>query len=70
MGHSDRTVSAFRADLKAIADLTAKDSADLLAPLSHAPDKTMLPEVLLVADHNAYHLGELVLLRRELGARH
>lgn len=64
----DRSAGAFQADLKAIADLTAKESADLLAPLPHAPDKTILREVLLVADHNAYHLGELVLLRRILGA--
>ncbi|HMD49550.1 MAG TPA: DinB family protein [Bryobacteraceae bacterium] len=63
----DRSVAAFRADLKAIAELIAKESTDLLAPLAHAPDKTILREVLLVADHNAYHLGELVLLRRVLG---
>ena len=64
----DRSIAAFRADLKAIADLTAKESTDLLAPLPHAPDKTILRELLLAADHNAYHLGELVLLRRILGA--
>jgi hypothetical protein len=63
----DRSVAAFRADLEAIAHMTA-NSTDLLAPLAHAPDKTILREVLLVADHNAYHLGELVLLRRVLGA--
>jgi DinB superfamily len=64
----DKSVSGFRADLKIVAELTAKESVDLLAPLAHAPDKTILREVLLVADHNAYHLGELVLLRRILGA--
>lgn len=64
----DKSVAGFRADLKAVADLTADGSTDLLAPLPHAPDKTILREVLLVADHNAYHLGELVLLRRILGA--
>ena len=62
----NKSVSGFRADLKIIAELTAKESVDLLAPLGHAPDKTILREVLLVADHNAYHLGELVLLRRAL----
>jgi DinB superfamily len=64
----DKSVFGFRADLKIVAELTAKESVDLLAPLAHAPDKTILREVLLVADHNAYHLGELVLLRRILGA--
>jgi len=63
----DQAVAAFRADLKAIGDLLPNDSTDLFAPLPHAEDKTILREVLLVADHNSYHLGELVLLRRLLG---
>jgi len=64
----DQAVAAFRADQKAIGDLLANDSTDLFAPLLHAEDKTILREMLLVADHNSYHLGELVLLRRLLGA--
>ena len=64
----DHAVAAFRADLKAISDLLATDATDLFAPLPHAQDKTILREALLVADHNSYHLGELVLLRRLLGA--
>ena len=43
-------------------------STDFLAPLAHGDGQTVLREVLLVADHNAYHLGELLLLRRLLGA--
>ena len=39
---------------------------DLLAPLPHAPGATWLHELCLVADHNAYHLGQLMLLRRAL----
>jgi len=64
----DQSVAAFRADLKAIADLTVSESTDLFAPLAHGDGKTILREVLLVADHNSYHLGELVLLRRVLDA--
>ena len=64
----DQAVAAFRADLKAISDLVQNPSTDLLAPLSQAKDKTILREALLAADHNSYHLGELVLLRRLLGA--
>ncbi len=64
----DKSVDAFRADLKAILELVADDSTDLLAAIPHGDGKTILREVLLVADHNAYHLGELVLLRRVLGA--
>jgi hypothetical protein len=51
-----------------MAELVANESTDLFAPIPHGEGKTILREVLLVADHNAYHLGELVLLRRLLGA--
>ena len=64
----DKSADAFRSDLKALADLIADESTDLMAPISHGEGKTLLREVLLAADHNAYHLGELVLLRRLLGA--
>src|SRR5262249_12630952 len=62
-----KSVDAFRADLKAMSDLVT-ESTDLLAPIPHADGKTILREALILADHNAYHLGELVLLRRLLGA--
>lgn len=64
----EKSVNAFRADLKAMAKLVANESTDLLAQIPHADGKTTLREVLLVADHNAYHLGQLVLSRRLLGA--
>jgi hypothetical protein len=64
----DRSVKAFRADLKAMADLVADASVDLFAKLPHGDGQTLLREALVLADHNAYHLGELVLLRRLLGA--
>lgn len=64
----DKSVHAFRADAKALADLVADDSTDLLARLPHGDGQTVLREALVAADHNAYHLGELVLVRRLLGA--
>jgi hypothetical protein len=64
----DRSVGAFRADLKAMQDLVADAATDLFVPLAHGEGQTVLREALLVADHNAYHLGQLVLLRRLLGA--
>jgi hypothetical protein len=64
----DRSADAFRADLQAMAELIANESTDLLAPIPHGEGKTILREALMMADHNAYHLGELVLLRRLLGA--
>jgi hypothetical protein len=64
----DKSADAFRADLQAIVKLVENKETDLFAPLPHGDGQTILREVLLVADHNAYHLGELVLLRRMLGA--
>jgi len=63
-----KSADAFRADLDAIKALVRDSKNDLFAPFPHASGQTLLREALLVADHNAYHLGELVLLRRMLGA--
>ncbi len=67
-GAWDRSVTAFRADLQAMQDLVADPATDLFAPIPHGQGQTVLREALLVADHNAYHLGQLVVLRRALGA--
>jgi hypothetical protein len=65
------SVSAFRGDLKSVCDLVADPAMELFARIQHPqaePHHTLLREALLVADHNAYHLGQLVLLRRMLSA--
>jgi hypothetical protein len=64
----DKSVAAFRADLQAMQDLVANPATDLFAPIPHGEGQTILREALLVADHNAYHLGQLVTIRRFLGA--
>jgi len=64
----DHTLAAFRADLRAMQDLVADPATDLFAPISHGEGQTVLREAFLVADHNAYHLGQLVVVRRMLGA--
>jgi hypothetical protein len=64
----DRSVAAFHADLQAMQDLVADPATDLFTPLPHGQRQTVLREALLVADHNAYHLGQLVVVRRLLGA--
>lgn len=64
----DKSVAAFRADLQAMIDIVADPMSDLYTPFAHGDGQTLLREALLVADHNAYHLGELVLVRRLLGA--
>jgi hypothetical protein len=66
----NKSVLAFRKDLKAMCDLVADGSTDLFAKIPHGDGQTILREALLVADHNAYHLGEFILLRRLLGAWH
>lgn len=63
-----RSVAAFLADLEAVRSRAADPACDLLAPLPHDPDVTWLHEICLIASHNAYHLGQLVLVRRMLGA--
>lgn len=64
----DKSVESFRADLKAMQDLVADPRTDLYAPIPHGHGQTILREALLVADHNAYHLGQLLVVRRCLGA--
>ncbi len=66
----DKSIRSFRKDLKAMCELVADESTDLFAKIPHGDGQTILREALLAADHNAYHLGEVVLLRRLLGAWH
>jgi hypothetical protein len=62
------SVGRFQKDLKAMQALVANPKTDLYAPLAWGDGRTVLREALLMADHNAYHLGQLVTLRRLLGA--
>lgn len=64
----ERTTRDFRRDLKAMQKLVEDPATDLLTPIPHGSGQTVLREVLLAADHNAYHLGELTLVRRLLGS--
>jgi uncharacterized damage-inducible protein DinB len=62
----ERSVQAFERDLEAMAKLA--DEGDLYAPFPWGKGQTLLREILLAADHNAYHVGQLVLVRKLLGA--
>ena len=64
----DKSVRAFRSDLKELCDMVADEAVDLFARIPHGDGQTVLREALLAADHNAYHIGQLVLVRRLLGA--
>jgi DinB superfamily len=64
----DTSVKAFHHDLEAMRKLVADPKSDLFTPFAHGDGQTLLREAMQMADHNAYHVGELVLLRRMLGA--
>jgi hypothetical protein len=64
----DKSVRAFKKDLKELCALVEDPKTDLLAKIPHGDGQTVLREALLTADHNAYHVGQLVLLRILLGA--
>src|SRR5437667_4808012 len=66
----DRSLAAFRADLQAMQNLVANPSTDLFARIAHGDGQTILREALLVADHNAYHLGALAVMSRILKVEH
>ena len=62
------SVRNFRRDLKSMQDLVANPKTDLYSRIPWGDGQTILREALLVADHNAYHLAQLVDVRRLLGA--
>ena len=66
-GAWEASVAAFRADREALEALAADPDLDLFARIPHGTGQTYIRELLLVADHNAYHVGQLVLVRRLLG---
>jgi hypothetical protein len=64
----ERSVRAFRSDLRAMIELVKNPRVDLFARIPHGEGQTILREAMLAADHNAYHLGQFILLRRMAGA--
>jgi len=63
----NESIKKFRADSKAMQDLVKNPKTDLFAPIPWGDGQTILREALLVADHNAYHLAQIVDARRLLG---
>jgi uncharacterized damage-inducible protein DinB len=63
-----KSVTAIRSDRAALKRLADDTRIDLFARIPHGTGQTCLRELLLVADHNAYHAGQLVALRKQLGA--
>lgn len=61
------SIAAFRDDREALTALALDDRVDLFARIPHGSGQTYLRELLLVADHTSYHLGQMVVVRRALG---
>ena len=63
-----KSVRTFGRDLEAMTKLASDPQTNLFERIAHGDGQTILCEALLAADHNAYHLGQLILLRKMLGA--
>ena len=63
----DQTLKTINRDLEAMVQLVQDTDNDLFAPIPHGSGQTLLREAMLVAEHNAYHLGQIVVLRRFIG---
>jgi hypothetical protein len=64
----EKSVKAFGHDLAEMKKLVSDSKTNLSERIAHGDGQTILREALLTADHNAYHLGQLILLRKMLGA--
>ena len=67
-GAWERSVAAYHADRQALQEMARDTSIDLFSAIPHGSGQTYLREILLAADHAAYHVGELIAVRRLLGA--
>ena len=63
----DESIRGFKADLEALKALVGDPSRDLFAVLPDTPGHTLVREVRIVGDHNAYHIGEFAVLRQVMG---
>jgi len=64
----DESIAGYLQDRAELVQMAGDSGVDLFARIPHGSGQTYLRELLLVADHNAYHVGQLVLVRRLLGA--
>lgn len=63
----DNSIASYKRDAAAVAQLISDPASDLLKPFTHGDGQTLFREALVLLDHNAYHVGELVMLRVILG---
>ncbi len=62
-----QTIASFQQDMRALQDLVMNPETDLYARIPWGDGQTILREILLVADHNAYHIGEFAIMRQVMG---
>ncbi len=62
-----RTIAGWQADNQALQALVADPATDLYTPLAHGEGQNILREILVVSDHNAYHIGEFAIQRQVMG---
>ena len=67
-GAWDESIAGFRRDREALQAIARDEKIDLFARIPHGTGQTYLRELLLVLDHTAYHVGQLIVVRRLLGA--
>jgi hypothetical protein len=63
----ENTITAFLSDLGSLRDIVKDSDVDLYAQIPHAQGYTIFREILVVSDHNAYHIGEFGVLRQVMG---
>jgi hypothetical protein len=61
------TIAGFEKDLKELVRITEDPATDIYSKIPHGTGQTILREILLVADHNAYHIGEFAIMRQVMG---
>lgn len=59
-----KSCDGFRTDLEALQEMVQDETLDLLAPIPHATGYNIFREIVLAADHNAYHIGEIAIMRQ------
>ncbi len=63
----NRSVKNYLNDRKELEIMVGNNAIDIYSPIPHVPDYTIFQEIILVIDHNSYHTGQLLMLRRALG---
>ena len=62
----EQTIKQFQNDLEELQKIAKNPKTDLYAKIPHGTGQTILREILLVADHNAYHIGEFTIMRQAM----